>query len=83
MLAPGRQNLSAAVHSIALRRQVISSRSNRIVMAVVFAVLWTGGMLWEAPSIDLQNVVTAVIAGALAGGLMAWLFGKLSGGFRG
>jgi hypothetical protein len=51
-------------------------------MAIVFAVLWAGGMLWEAPSIDLQNIVTAVIAGAIAGMLMAWLFGKLSG-FRG
>jgi hypothetical protein len=51
-------------------------------MAVVFAVLWAGGMLWEAPSIDLQTVVTAVIAGAIAGMLMAWLFDKLSGGFR-
>ena len=51
-------------------------------MAIVFAVLWAGGMLWEAPSIDLQNIVTAVIAGAIAGMLMAWLLGKLSG-FRG
>ncbi len=60
----------------------MSSRSNRIVMAVVFAVLWAGGMLWEAPSIDLQTVVTAAIAGAIAGGLMAWLFDKFSGGFK-
>jgi membrane protein DedA with SNARE-associated domain len=52
-------------------------------MAAVFAVLWAAGMLWQSPSIDLRSVVTAIVAGALAGGLMSWLFGKLSGGIRG
>jgi hypothetical protein len=51
-------------------------------MAVVFAVLWAGGMLWKAPSIDPQTVVIAVIAGILAGGLMAWVFDKFSSGFK-
>jgi hypothetical protein len=35
-------------------------------------------MLIRAPSIDLQTVMTAVIAGAIVGGLMYWLFDKFS-----
>jgi len=52
-------------------------------LAVFFAVLWSGGMLLRAPSIDLQTVTMAVIAGAVVGGLMYWLFDKFSGSFRG
>ena len=51
-------------------------RSNRIPLAILFAVLWSGGMLLRAPSIDLRTVVTAVIAGAIVGGLIYWLFDK-------
>jgi hypothetical protein len=51
-------------------------QSNRIPIAILFAVLWSASMLWRAPSIDLQTVVTAVIAGAIVGGLMYWLFDK-------
>jgi len=53
-------------------------QSNRIPIAILFAVLWSAGMLWRAPSIDLQTVATAVIAGAIVGGLMYWLFDKFS-----
>jgi hypothetical protein len=52
------------------------SRSNRLPIAILFAVLWSGGMMLRAPSINLQTVVTAVIAGAIVGGLMYWLFDK-------
>jgi hypothetical protein len=51
-------------------------QSNRIPIAVLFAVLWAGGMVLRAPMIDLQTVVTAVVAGAIVGGLMYWLFDK-------
>ena len=51
-------------------------RSNRIPLAILFAVLWAAGLLWRAPSIDLQTVITTVIAGAIVGGLMYWLFDK-------
>ena len=51
-------------------------RSNRVQLAILFAVLWAAGLLWRAPSIDLQTVITAVIAGAIVGGLMYWLFDK-------
>ena len=51
-------------------------QSNRIPIAILFAVLWSGGMVLRAPSIDLQTVATAVIAGAVVGGLMYWLFDK-------
>jgi uncharacterized membrane protein len=57
---------------------VTSPRSNRIPIAIIFAVLWAAGMLIRAPSIDLQTVMTAVIAGAIVGGLMYWLFDKFS-----
>ncbi len=53
-------------------------QSNRIPIAILFAVLWSASMVWRAPSIDLQTVVTAVIAGAIVGGLMYWLFDKFS-----
>jgi len=53
-------------------------RSNRLPIAILFAVLWAASMLWRAPSIDLRTVVTAVIAGAIVGGLMYWLFDKFS-----
>ena len=51
-------------------------RSNRLPLAILFAALWSGGMLLRAPSIDLQTVATAAIAGALVGALMYWLFDK-------
>jgi hypothetical protein len=61
----------------------MSPRSNRVLSAIVFAVLWTAGMLWWSPSIDVQTVVVAVIAGVIAGLLMYWLFDKFSGRLRG
>ncbi len=51
-------------------------QSNRIPIAILFAVLWSAGMVLRAPSIDQQSVVTAIIAGAIVGGLMYWLFDK-------
>jgi uncharacterized membrane protein len=51
-------------------------QSNRLPIAILFAVLWAGGMLLRAPSLDLQTVATAVVAGAIVGGLMYWLFDK-------
>lgn len=53
-------------------------RSNRLSLAILFAVLWSGGMLLRAPAIDARTVATAVIAGAIVGGLMYWLFDKFS-----
>ncbi|MFY9692362.1 MAG: hypothetical protein WA776_00920 [Xanthobacteraceae bacterium] len=51
-------------------------QSNRLPIAILFAVLWAAGMVLRAPSVDLQSVATAVIAGAIVGGLMYWLFDK-------
>jgi hypothetical protein len=62
---------------------VIRPRSNRIPLAIFFAVLWSGGMLWKAPSINLQTVIMALIAGVVVGLLMYWLFDKFSGSLRG
>lgn len=61
----------------------MSPRSNRVLSAIVFAVLWTAGMLWWSPSIDVPTVVVTVIAGVIAGLLMYWLFDKFSGRLRG
>ena len=55
-----------------------SPRSNRIPIAIIFAVLWAAGMLWRAPAINLPTILTAVIAGAVVGGLMYWLFDQFS-----
>ena len=52
-------------------------QSNRIPLAILFAVLWAGGMVLRAPSLNLQTVLTAIIAGAIVGGLVFWLFDKL------
>ena len=60
-----------------------SPRSNRVLLAILFAVLWAAGLLWRSPSIDLQTVIVAVIAGAIVGLLMYWLFDKFSGRLRG
>lgn len=65
-------NRATALYS----RIVTDPRSNRIPLAILFAVLWTAGLLWRAPSLDLQSVVTAVVTGAIVGGLMYWLFDK-------
>ncbi len=35
--------------------------------AIVFAVLWTGGMLWWSGSLDRVNVIAWTICGALVG----------------
>ena len=53
-----------------------SPRSNRIPLAILFAVLWSAGILWRASAIDLKTIITAVIAGGIVGGLMYWLFDK-------
>ena len=42
----------------------MSPHSNRVLLAVLFAVLWTASMLWRAQFIDLKTVILAVIAGA-------------------
>ena len=69
------QNRSTTVHSIRTQGAdlipgiiVKRPQSNRIPIAILFAVLWSAGMVLRAPSIDLQTVVTAVIAGAIVGG---------------
>ena len=71
----GCQNPSTTVHSIRTQGADLISgvivkrpQSNRIPIAILFAVLWSGGMVLRAPSIDLQTVATAVIAGAVVGG---------------
>jgi Co/Zn/Cd efflux system component len=61
----------------------MSPRSNRVLSAVVFAVLWTAGMLWWSSSINGQTIVVAAIAGVIAGVLIYWLFDKFSGRLRG
>jgi hypothetical protein len=61
----------------------ITPRNNRILTAVIFALLWTAGMLWRAAALDLQTVGTAVVAGVIVGFLVYWLLDKFSGRLRG
>ena len=51
----------------------MSPRSNRILTAAVFAVLWIVGMLWRSPLIELQTVITAVAVGLVVACLVYWL----------
>jgi Co/Zn/Cd efflux system component len=60
----------------------MSPRSNRVLAGIVFAVLWTAGMLFRSPTIDTRAIVVAGITGVITGLLMYWLFDKLSGTFR-
>jgi F0F1-type ATP synthase assembly protein I len=61
----------------------MAPRSNRLLTAIVFAVLWTAGTLRWSATIDTQTVVIAVIEGIVVGLLMYWLFDKFSGRFHG
>jgi hypothetical protein len=61
----------------------MSPRSYRVLTAVVFAVLWTAGMLFRSASIDLQAVIVACIAGVIVGLLVYWVFDMFSGRLRG
>lgn len=69
---PRWHNRSVAIHS----GTVTKPRSNRLPISILFAVLWAGGMVLRAPAIDVRTVITAIIAGAIVGGLMYWLFDK-------
>jgi hypothetical protein len=61
----------------------ITPRTNRILTAVIFAVLWTAGMLYRAPVLDLQTVGTALVVGVIVAFLVYWLLDKFSGRLRG
>jgi hypothetical protein len=61
----------------------MSPRSNRVLTAVVFGVLWAAGMLFRSAAIDLQAVIVACIAGVIVGLLVYWVFDMFSGRLRG
>ena len=61
----------------------ISPRTNRILTAVIFAVLWTAGMLWRATTLDLPTVTTALVVGVIVAGLVYWLLDTFAGRSRG
>jgi hypothetical protein len=66
-----------------VRGLAITPRTNRVLTAVIFAVLWTAGMLWRATALDLQTVVTALVVGVIVAFLVYWLLDKFSGRMRG
>lgn len=54
------------------------STRNRIVSAVVFAVLWTAFMLWWSyPDRGVAHTVIIACTGAVLGLFWYWLFGRL------
>ena len=61
----------------------ITSRTNRILTAVIFAVLWTAGMLYRATVLDLQTVATALVVGVIVAFLVYWLLATFSGRLKG
>jgi hypothetical protein len=61
----------------------ITPRTNRILTAVIFAVLWSGGMLLRATVLDLKTVTTAVVIGVIVAFVVYWLLDKFSGRLRG
>jgi hypothetical protein len=61
----------------------ITPRTNRILTAVIFAVLWTAGMLYRAPVLDVQTVVTALAIGVIVAFLVYWLLATFSGRLKG
>jgi hypothetical protein len=54
------------------------STFNRIVSAVMFAVLWTAVMLWWSyPDRGIAHILILSAIGAVLGVLWYWLFGRL------
>jgi hypothetical protein len=54
----------------------MSSQNRLILSSVLFAGLWTAGMLWWSAPLDTAHIIILVIAGGIAGLLWYWLFGK-------
>jgi hypothetical protein len=61
----------------------MSPRTNRILTAAVFALLWGAGMVARSPSIDAQAVATAAVAGLVVAMLVYGLLVMFSGRSRG
>ena len=53
----------------------MSPRTKLALSSIVFAVLWTAGMLWWSAPIEVAQTVIFVISGGIAGLLWYWLFG--------
>ncbi len=52
------------------------SRNQLIVSSVVFAVLWTAGMLWWSARVNAAHTIILIISGVIGGLVCYWLFGK-------
>jgi drug/metabolite transporter (DMT)-like permease len=50
-----------------LAEEVMSDLTLLKLAALMFAVLWTGWMLWSSESLETANIVMLAICGALAG----------------
>jgi uncharacterized membrane protein len=57
--------------------------TTRALAGIIFAALWTAGMLLWSPTIDAGRIGVAAITGVITGLLMYWLFDKFSGHHRG
>ena len=50
--------------------------------AIMFAVLWTGGMIWSSGSFDAANIIILALCGAAAGyawyrAMRYWMIGRM------
>jgi membrane protein DedA with SNARE-associated domain len=55
---------------------MMSPRTTLVLSSILFAVLWTAGMLWWSAPLDAASTVILIVAGGIVGLLWYWLFGR-------
>jgi hypothetical protein len=53
----------------------MTHRSRLKLASLIFALLWTAGMVWQLWPMRPAEIGTLVVSGALAGAVWYWLFG--------
>jgi len=53
----------------------MSAKTRLLLAAILFAVLWTAGMIWWSAPNGMVPIVIWIVSGAIAGALWYWLFG--------
>lgn len=53
----------------------MSAKTRLLLAAILFAVLWTAGMIWWSAPNGTAPIIIWIVSGAIAGVLWYWLFG--------